>query len=527
MAQKYINTVCFVRTYDYYGKYQADNLDTLRSQMELYNDRDLPATYLLEYDALTREEFPALLKEKMKDTDEVGLWFEITGGLCKDAGVPWRSVRDRDWDFWVDPGFIMSYNLEEKEKLCKAAMEKFHSIFGFYPRTAGAWLLDSESMEYFNTRYGMDAYIICREQWGMDGYTPWGGPLFGGYYPSKNNMLTPAQSIENQLDVPVFRMFISDPIYSYYEFTHGELNSGMGYHLYTQEPTWRYGQDPNWVEWCVETLFGDEVEGFSYYQLGQESSFGYGKHLERALIMQCDYILGQQDYYGYEFVTVKEMGKRFKESYKTTPVNFTPCPYDWADLGNQSVWYTSGRYRINIFKDGNGLRIRDIHLFDDLHTDRYQKEPCRKHWAIYDNLPVVDGVRFTEGCDEKEIPSNAGFRGRRYGDPAGLYFETPAKITGIQKFDNEICLRINYGELLVTLKEDSIEIEKDMYQQFKLRFQHKENLPYLVEKKEKEIVYRHLDCQYSLILESGKVCGNMLESENSKLVLKFGEVKHI
>lgn len=525
MAQKFINTVCFVRTYDYYGTYQPENLDTLQSHMALYNRLGLPATYLLEYDALEREEFRAAVLENRKPGDEIGLWFEITGGLCEAAGVPWRSVRNRDWDFYVDPGFIMSYSRHEKERLCATVMEKFYGWFGFYPRTVGAWLLDSECMEYFNTRYGMDAYIICREQWGMDGYTPWGGPFFGGYYPSRNNMLTPAQTEENQLEVPVFRMFVSDPMYSYYEFTHGELN-GIPYHLFTQEPTWRYGQDPQWVKWCIETLFGGNTEGFSYYQLGQETSFGFGRDLERAITMQCEYALSRQDAYGYEFVTVSDMGRRFKESYAKTPVNFTPCAYDWAELGNQSVWYNSARYRVNLYVHDNELRIRDIHLFDDLYRDRYLDEPCRKHWAIYDNLPIVDGVRFTEGCDDRDIPYNAEFKGRRYGDPAGLYLEGPAKITGTERCEDGFCLRVNHGEYLVILREESIELRRDMYKEFRLRFVHKEALPYLTEVQEKKLVFRHRDCVYSLELESGRICGDLLESEGSKLILKFGKVTH-
>lgn len=525
MAQKFINTVCFVRTYDYYGAYQPENLTTLQSHIALYNRLNLPATYLLEYDALEREEFRAMLRDNCKVGDEIGLWFEITGGLCEAAGVPWRSKRNRDWDFHVDPGFIMAYNSEEKVKLCTTVMEKFYGWFGFYPRTVGAWLLDTECMEYFNTHYGMDAYIICREQWGMDGYTLWGGPYFGGYYPSRNNMLTPAQTLENQLETPVFRMFVSDPMYSYYEFTHGELN-GIGYHLFTQEPTWRYGQDRQWVEWCMETLFGGNTEGFSYYQLGQESTFGFGKELERAITMQCQYALAHQKQYGYRFVTVSDMGKQFKESYEKTPVNFTPCPYDWAELGNQSVWYNSDRYRINLYVHENELRIRDIHLFDDLYRDRYLQEPCRKPGAIYDNLPVVDGVRFTEGCDDRNIPRSSEFIGKRYGDAAGLYLDAPAKITDICRYEDEFCLRVNHGEYVITLRTDSVEISRDMYKQFRLRFVHKNELPYLAETAEKELLLNHRDYTYRLVLESGSVSGDYLQSENSKIILRFGTVTH-
>ena len=46
-------------------------------------------------------------------------------------------------------------------------------------------------------KYSSDAFIICREQWGMDGYTLWGNSYSGAYYPSKNNMQTPTQNLEN------------------------------------------------------------------------------------------------------------------------------------------------------------------------------------------------------------------------------------------------------------------------------------------------------------------------------------------
>ncbi len=522
-TQKYVNAVCFVRTYEYYGNYDPANLTALQGQMALYNQHHIPATYLLEYDALQRDAFTQTVLENRKSTDEVGLWLEITGGLCASANVPWRSKRNRDWDFYVDPGCSPSYSTEEKKKLCDAAMALFHSRFGCYPRTVGAWLLDSETMEYLNTRYGMDAYIICREQWGMDGYTLWGGPYFGGYYPSKNNALTPAQSIENQLNVPVFRMYISDPIYSYYEFTRGEMN-GINYHLFTQEPTWRYGQDPAWVKWCMETLFGQNIRGFSYFQLGQETSFGFGRDLERALQMQCRYAVEHKDRYQYQFVTVGQMGRQFCDAYQQTPNHFLTSAYDWANLDNHSVWYHTKRYRINIFNHKSTLWIRDIHLFDDSYRDRYLDNPCRTRKGIYDNLPIVDGVRFTQGCDDNDIPCGDQFNGKRYEKPAGIYLNAPAKITGIEYFENEICLRINHGEYRIFLREDGISIEKDMYQQFSMHFEHKPDLHYLKSINEKSLIYQHREYEYSLILENGQIQADQLISENSSLTMHFDPI---
>jgi hypothetical protein len=64
-------------------------------------------------------------------------------------------------------------------------------------------------------KYDILACCVCREQHSVDAYTLWGGYYSGGYYPSKRNMLCPASTRENQIDVPVFRMLGVDPMYCY------------------------------------------------------------------------------------------------------------------------------------------------------------------------------------------------------------------------------------------------------------------------------------------------------------------------
>lgn len=55
----------------------------------------------------------------------------------------------------------------------------------------------------------------CKDQYGTDGYTLWGGYWNQAYYPSRLNGYMPAQTQEGQIPVPVFRMLGSDPIYQY------------------------------------------------------------------------------------------------------------------------------------------------------------------------------------------------------------------------------------------------------------------------------------------------------------------------
>ena len=511
---KFINSVVFMRSYDYFGKDEPENADTLAKYISFFNRYDLPATYMPEYDCLVKPGYAETILNGKKSSDEVGLWFEVTGELCRDAGVPWRSKRNRDWDFYVCPGFIMSYDEEEKKKLIDTAMAKMKALFGSYPKCAGAWLLDSFTMDYMTETYGVSAYIICREQWGMDGYTPWGGPYFGGYYPSKNNMLTPASDMKNAVKAPVFRMYVSDPIYSYYEFSQGEL-TGIDYGLFTQEPTWRYGQSENWVKWIYETLFGEKRDAFSYFQLGQETGFGFRPELEAALTLQTEYALKNRERYGFEFVTVGEMGRRFMESYKKTPDSFTPSPYDWADKGNASVWFNNEHYRINVYGQGKTSFIRDIHLFDDSYTERFKDAPCRSEWAVYDNLPVVDGVRFTPGCDERNIPFDNRGEGRKYGEPAGLYLD--AELTGTDKLTRTVFF--DGGAIALACEEDGIRLTGK--KPFTLRFSHAEKLPYLTGSDSAGYTFSHRGFAYRMEVTRGRADNDLIYADNNEIILKF------
>lgn len=81
--------------------------------------------------------------------------------------------------------------------LCDEIMNKFKEKFEYFLGVVGSWLLDSYSMDYLSCKYDIKAFVICREQLSVDAYTLWGGYYNQGYYPSKYNMLSPAQNEEN------------------------------------------------------------------------------------------------------------------------------------------------------------------------------------------------------------------------------------------------------------------------------------------------------------------------------------------
>lgn len=186
-----VNIINFMRGSDPREGY--DVLNTVLEEIKILKEYGFESTFLFQYDALIKKEFTDLFSPDDK-SKELGVWIEIPRPLCIDAGLIWRGRTDCDWDHHVNPGFLMSYTAAEKEKLIDVLFERFKSIFRFYPKSAGSWILDSYSMQYMSEKYDIGAFCICRDQWGTDGYTLWGGYYNQGYYPCKNHMLHPAQT---------------------------------------------------------------------------------------------------------------------------------------------------------------------------------------------------------------------------------------------------------------------------------------------------------------------------------------------
>lgn len=500
MCNKYVIPMIFLRTAD--PRYK--NLDCtiyFTEQIKLRNKYNLPFNCLLTYDTLVNDKMMNLVKENKNELTECGIWFELCGELVRKAGIPWRGKEE--WEWFVNPGFLMAYTKEEKKKIIDIVMEKYFSLFDEYPKIVAAWLLDSWSMEYITEKYAPDAFAICREQWGMDAYTLWGGPYYGGYYPSKNNALVPAQNEEEQINTPVFRMYTNDQIYCYYEHEKAKYNK-INYHLFTQEPFWMCGQNPEWVKWHYDNLFNNNSSGFAYTQLGQENGFVWNEKLGAALKQQYEFAFSERQSYGFEYTTFGEMGRNFKKEHKITPITCVYALSDWADNGNKSVWFNSKYYRINIFSDDKNVWIRDIQKYDETQKDPYLDSPCLNKGGVYDALPIMDGVRFTDDNVK-----------------AGIYFGE-GSICSVDKEDEHTAVKIiaDGKKIKLLLKEEFIEIESDMA--ISADFVYKDNCAFINKISDKVIDYKHVGGkEYKLMFTEGYIKENKIFSENNKIVMKL------
>lgn len=380
-----VNLVNFVRGCE--PRPEAAGLDLylpVVNQLAVDKQYGLPHTFLLQYDAMLREDFRTLFqKENARPDCEVGVWLELCRPLTEKVGIPWRGRPGYDWDWYVNPGFLMAYTPAQREQLIDELFGKFRELFGSCPPVAGCWMLDAHSMQYMQQRYGVRGFCCCREQYAVDAYTLWGGYYSGGYYPARRNGLCPAQTPAEQIDAPVFRMLGIDPLYGYDEKKYPHPPVGCC----TLEPVWTF-EEPV-VDWYLQAYFDNPCVGFAQLTTGQENSFGwpmmaqgYRLQAERlAEAVQAGRLL------------VEHLGRtaeRFRQAFATTPASALMARTDWAGNGNQSYWYSSRNYRANVFLEGEQLFFRDIFLFDDRYEERYLTEPCHEWSATYDNLPLVD-----------------------------------------------------------------------------------------------------------------------------------------
>jgi hypothetical protein len=449
----------------------------------------------------------------LRDTPhDTGSWLEIVEPLVNAAGIPWRGRWAWDWHSHV--GFSVGYTPEEREKLLDCFMEKFRAVWGRYPASVGSWFIDAHSLAYLSDRYHVTASCNCKEQWGTDGYTIWGGYYGQAYYPSRANALAPGQSAETQIPLPVFRMLGSDPVLQY--DCGLDLNSGAAEFqgVITLEPVYTGpaggGGVPAWVDWFLGEVMNGCCLTFNYAQAGQENSFGW-PGMKGGLLYQCAQFEELAKAGKIQIQTLEESAAWFRKQYQVTPNSAITALSDWKHEGRRSVWFCSKRYRVNYYAGKDAFWIRDLMLFDDRYTERYLHDTCKNELMVYDTLPVIDGNRWTG-------------KGKR----AGWYLEDSKGVLTVQDLSAEeegenlrLLVKTNRGEVIIKSKTGSIEITSrindlrlNMVWGVSQEMETAEILP-------DALHLKHENFSYTVHLEKGKLLNRKILSQDGCIGLVF------
>lgn len=399
---KIVNIINFIRGAE--PRLPIDLYLPVTRQIETVKQYDLPATWLLQYDALIDEKFTVPLKA-LSSNHEIGCWFEICKPLAVKAGIQWNC--QQSWSQACNVGMTVGYSQADRIKLIDAYMARFKIEFGYHPKSAGAWYIDAFSLQYMHDKYGIIASCNCKDQIGTDGYTFQGGYWNGGYYPSKSNAFMPAQNINQQIPIPIFRMLGSCPIHQY-----DSAMIGSSQAVRTLEPAdFHGGRNPKFVDWYFKMHGDSSCLGYSYVQVGQENSFGWN-NMQAGFVNQCKTLYSLKS--SLDIKTLADTGTWFKNEYQTTPSNAVVAIGDHNGTAINSIWYQSRFYRMNMFFKDGMVSIRDIHIFNESVIEQFYDSKCDSASIVCEALPVLDGFRWNglfklwESDGKWEIAANDG-----------------------------------------------------------------------------------------------------------------------
>ena len=178
------------------------SLEPVREQYGAISKLDLKATWLLQDEVLRDKDLMAEIR-KFDDKQELGLFLEVSESLAKKARVYYPINRP-----WYSPEavFLSGYEISGRKKLIDAMMKDFKNEWGYWPKSVGAWWIDSWSLNYLEEKYGIKTAMIVTDQKTTDSYGVWGQWWGYPYYPAKYNILAPGKS-----EVLVIQWALRDP----------------------------------------------------------------------------------------------------------------------------------------------------------------------------------------------------------------------------------------------------------------------------------------------------------------------------
>lgn len=487
-----VNIINFIRGVE--PREPIDLIKPVTEQIRLMKEFGLRGTFLVQYDAMILPEYQEILKSLDPAQFEIGVWHEVVQPMVEKAGIKWTGRFP--WDWHTNCGFPVGYTKEQREALVDILFEDFKKIFGYYPRVFGSWFYDAHTVRYITDKFEIDALCNCKEQYGTDGYTLWGGYYGQGYYPSRKNPFMPAQTEDEQISAPIFRMLGSDPIYQYDCGLSIDTNEKISQNVITLEPSYTGdeggGGVPAWVDWYARENFNGECLSFGYTQCGQENSFGWPK-MSDGLIYQFKLFSMMQSEGKIIVEPLGSTGRWFKETYKSTPASTITAHNAFDNDKINSVWYSSKKYRINLVETDTELKIRDLHVFNENYPDPFENKLCLTKDATYETLPVVDGNRYSGN-----------------GVHAGMYLldceSMSPLVCGNMQF-TDLCngnARITYGDIVIELSENGLKIISRTPFVLENRIGKGDGyIPTIISQNEKKIVLNYNGIKYSITLFKG------------------------
>lgn len=185
--EKYVTVVNPIRSRQLW---RDKSLQPLVKQYQTVSALKVQATWLVQDDVLSDSGVVDAVK-KFNTGQEVGLFLEISKPLTDKARVYYATETE-----WYNPRvvFLSGYSPSQRQKLIDTMIADFKTTFGYLPKSAGAWWIDSWSQQYLEKQYGIQNLLIVADQKTTDSYGVWGQWWGYPYHPSPDNILVPGNS---------------------------------------------------------------------------------------------------------------------------------------------------------------------------------------------------------------------------------------------------------------------------------------------------------------------------------------------
>jgi hypothetical protein len=345
----------------------------LQQQVDSLKENGLKGNFAVRYDALNDKNFTDLLKNLEPSQFELGAFLEITPELTQDAGVKYGG-EIKDW-YKAQNAYTVGYSIKDRQKIIDTYMERFFSVFGFYPKFSTAWVMDTDTVNYMNEKYGLLAHQITREQWGTDSYTLSGGPVHYPYFASENWLFAKSENQDNFEEISndlerndilssnknktiILRQTGADPLFNYGDSTNS---------FTTQPNDYAIGKrDINYFYQLKNQFANQEHNNYGFLLLGLENSMDqsyqdeFAKQLASIEVDKENLSLTVQefsDFFGKNTQTVVGLeGKDFV-----------------GNSDKKSFWINGGTYRVRLIYKNNELYISDLRFSNDGLEDPYNE----------------------------------------------------------------------------------------------------------------------------------------------------------
>ncbi len=381
-SNSFVSVVNPIRGSDFWSVKGQDPHTAFLRQMDILKRQNIEATWLIRFDALSENKIIDSLKSS---SNEKGLFLEVTPTWSKDAGVEYHA--SESWHT-AKSAFLTGYELDQRERLIDVAFEKFKKIFGNYPKSVGAWWLDSHSLAYMQKKYGIIDALIVADQYTTDNYQIWGQYFSTPYYPSRVNALHPAQTLESKLPIVITQWAARDPVNSY-----GNGVEESTYSVQANDYLDFHDLDTNYFEKLIDIYTKQKFNKFGHVVVGLENSYEwdkFGREYENQIKK-----LSQKQKNGEIFINSLE---NFASWYKQNFPDLSPSQIIVADdpLGSYKkvVWFMSPYYRAGWFYNETGSVFRDIRQYIEGKEELCFQKRCDEVNFATSATRVLDEVSF-------------------------------------------------------------------------------------------------------------------------------------